>query len=887
MVAAAGNVFTFIFTDIEGSSRLWERFPQSMARALARHDALLRQHAEACFGQVFKTVGDAFCIAFPEPLDALSAAHAVQKALAEEAWENIEPLRIRIGLHTGPAEMRDNDYFGPTLNRVARIMGAGHGGQVLLSHDTAELVSHRLPPGVSLRKLGAARLRNLDGVEQIFQLVIDGLLSDFPPLRSLVATPNNLPNQTSAFIGRERELADLRALCREHQMVTLTGPGGTGKTRLAIEAASALLEDFPDGAWLVELATLSDPDLLAETVVSAIGLRGNPDLPLAHTLVHFLRSREVLLVIDNCEHLLRNCARLCQMLLRQCPQLHILATSRSPLSIAGEHVRPVPTLSLPKNWGGRLPAGQNRAETYGQYEAVRLFVDRAAAALPGFALTDENADQIARLCWRLDGIPHAIELAAARVRLLSLDQILHRLNDRFRLLGGRNASALPHQQTLRTMIDWSYEMLSESEKALLARLSAFGRGRSLEAIEAVCSGDPVDEFEILDLLGALVDKSLISMETDATGEPRYYMLESLWEYAREKLKETNELDLYRDRHLRYFAEFAEMAEPHLHEKEQAKWLARLAEEHGNIRLAIDRACTAPDGGEAGLRLQVALTRYWEVRSRLHEGREHFDTLLALPAAQGRTALRGQALGGAGRLAWCCDDDLAARTFYTEAIEILRELGEEADVGLLLTFLGFVERNEGNFELAEKHFAEGYEIGNRLGHERITVVAISGRGSLAADRGDFVQARALKQEALDIFRELGDRWVFGLLSWSLARVVIAAGEFDYAATLLRDLVAVIRELGNRWIIPYAIEAFAQIALGQGQGEQAAILFGASECALKTLGLGASPTEKKGHAQNMAGLQSQLDPETLQARLAEGATLSMDEALDLALKGSEPA
>lgn len=878
----AGNAFTFIFTDIEGSSRLWERFPEAMARALARHDALMREHAERCHGHVFKTVGDAFCIAFSEPPDALSMAHGVQKALAEEPWQDIEPLRIRMGLHTGPAELRDEDYFGPTLNRVARIMGAGHGGQTLLSHDTAELIAHRLPEGITLRKLGAARLRNLDGVEQIFQLNIAGLASDFPPLRSLVATPHNLPNQTSTFIGREREVAELRELCALHQMVTLTGPGGTGKTRLSLETAGALLDTFSDGAWLVELATLSDPDLLTETVVSAIGLRGHPDQPLQNTLVHFLRSRTVLLLIDNCEHLLRDCARLCQMLLRQCPKLHILATSRSPLAIAGEHVLPVPTLSLPEHWGGRLPPGRNRAELYEEFEAVKLFTDRAAAARPGFALTEVNAELIARLCWRLDGIPHAIELAAARVRLLSLEQILERLNDRFRLLGGRNAAALPHQQTLRTMIDWSYEMLSESEKALLLRLCVFGRGRSLEAIEAVCSGDPVEEWEVLDLLAALVDKSLITMETDPTGQPRYYMLESLWEYAREKLKETGELEIYRNRHLLYFADLAEKAEPHFYQRDQATWLARMAEEHGNIRLAIDWAIKSPEHGEAGLRMHSALTRYWEVRSRLHEGREHFDNLLKLPAAQGRTSLRGHTLGGAGRLAWCCDDDVAARAYYSEAIDILRECGDERSVGLLQTFLGFVERNEGHLERAMERFDEGYEIGERLGDNRIMVVAISGRGSLAADRGDYAQARALKEEALAIFRDLGDRWIIGLLSWSLARVLISGGEFDYGARLLREQAVITKELNNRWTIPYTIEAFAEIALGQGKAERAAVLFGASQSALKTLGLGASPSERKLHEADMEKLAGLLDAPAREMLLAEGASLPMDEAFELALR-----
>ncbi len=590
----------------------------------------------------------------------------------------------------------------------------------------------------------------------------------------------------------------------------------------------------------------------------------------------------MLLVLDNCEHLLRECARLCQQLLRQSPGLHLLATSRSPLGIAGEQVLPVPTLSLPDNWGARLPRGHARAADYADYEAVRLFADRAAAARPGFELTDENAATVARICWRLDGIPHAIELAAARVRLLSLEQILERLDDRFRLLGRRAADVLPHQQTLRATMDWSFDMLSAGEKALLLRLSVFARGRSLEAIEAVCRGEPVEEWEILDLLSQLVDKSLISMEPDPAGQPRYFMLESLWEYTRGKLRDSGEMEAVRDRHLHYFMHWAETAEPHLQDAEQAKWLARIAEEHGNLRFAIERASESPEQGESGLRLLVALTRYWEVRSRLHEGREHFQTLLATPAGQGRHALRAAALGGAGRLAWCCDDDAASRVFYSEAIAIFRELGDERNAAMLTAFLGFVERNEDRLEAAEACFDDAASVADRLGDPRIAVVAISGRGSIAADRGDYLAARALKEEALEMFRELGDRWVHGLLSWSLARVCIGGGDLEIADRHLRELAGITRELGNRWIVPYVIEGFAQIALKLSRNERAAILFGASQMALTSLGLGVSPAERREHEADMVLLRERLEPATLDRLTAQGAEMSVEEAMSEALR-----
>ncbi|MGH8048416.1 MAG: adenylate/guanylate cyclase domain-containing protein, partial [Chthoniobacterales bacterium] len=464
MSAPTGTI-TFLFSDIEGSTRLWERYPVAMGDALQRHDAIVRTIAESHGGFVFKTIGDAFCVAFDRAGDALAATADVQQALHDEEWGETGPLKVRMALHVGTAEFRDNDYFGNSLNRVARIMGAAHGGQVLLSLPVEELVRDILPTGVQLRDLGERRLRDLARPEHLFQLVLAGLPSEFPPLRSLEITPNNLPTLLNSFIGREYERAEVKRLLGTTRLLTLTGTGGTGKTRLTIQVAEEILADYSDGVWLVELATISDPERIIELTADTLGLREEPGESLRATIIRFLCGRRVLLVLDNCEHVLEACAEFVASLLRGCDTLRVLATSRHSLGIAGEHTWQVPPLTVldPRTDLFQVP---DVVATVSQFEAVRLFIDRASSVKPGFEITKQNAAAIAQICWRLDGIPLAIELAAARARVLTPEQISQRLDDRFRLLTGGGRSVLPHQQTLRTLIDWSYDLLSESERVL-------------------------------------------------------------------------------------------------------------------------------------------------------------------------------------------------------------------------------------------------------------------------------------------------------------------------------------------------------------------------------------------------------------------------------------
>jgi len=508
----ASATFTFLFTDIEGSTQLWERHPQAMGAALARHDALLATAVAAHGGSVFQRTGDGCHAVFPSAVAGALAALAAQQALAAEGWAELAPdaLRVRMAVHAGQAATRDGDYFGPALNRAARLMAAAHGGQVLLSETAAGLARDEMPPGLSLRDLGEHRLKDLTRPEHIFQLAAPGLPADFPPLGVLGAA-NNLPVPLTSFIGRERELAEAQRLLASARLLTLTGPGGTGKTRLALQAAADALDQFPDGAWLVELAPLADPALVAGAAATTWDLREQPGRTPLDALLDYLRARHLLLILDNCEHLIEACADLAADLLRACPRLTILASSREPLGVPGETTYRVPSLAVPDN---ECATPQRLL----QFDAARLFVERAQAAQPHFAPNRGNLAVIIQICRRLDGIPLAIELAAARVRLLSVEQIAARLDDRFRLLTGGSRTALPRQQTLRALIDWSYDLLPAPECAALRQLAVFAGGWTLEAAEAVLSSP-----DVLDLLAQLVNKSLVYVD-EAGAEPRYRLL---------------------------------------------------------------------------------------------------------------------------------------------------------------------------------------------------------------------------------------------------------------------------------------------------------------------------------------------------------------------------
>src|SRR5215218_1842439 len=516
---------TFLFTDIEGSTKMWERSPQAIQAALARHDQILRRAIEERGGYVFKTVGDAFCCAFLTAPDALEAALDAQRLLLKERWDESTPLRVRMALHMGAAEERDEDYFGPPVNRVARLLSAAHGGQVLLSLPTHEMVRDQLPAGMSLAELGEHRLKDLFGPERVFQLVSPDLPSEFPPLRTLDTYRNNLPLQPTPLVGREKEVAEVCDLVRsdETRLLTLTGPGGIGKTRLALQAAADLLDVFSDGTFFTPLATLSEAALFVPAVAETVGVRETAEQPLAESLKEYLHQRRLLLLLDNFEQVLGAAPDVTE-LLAVAPGLKVLATSRTPLRLYGEHVYPVPPLTLPDL---KRPPPLERLT---QYEAVGLFVERARALKPDFKVTNDSAPAVAEICVRLDGLPLAIELAAARITMLPPKAMLQRLTSRLKLLTGGARDLPVRQRTLRGAIEWSHTLLGDGEKTLFARMAVFSGGRTLEAVEAVCDaqGDlPVDSFEGV---SSLLDKSLLRQEEGPEGEPRFVMLETIHEY---------------------------------------------------------------------------------------------------------------------------------------------------------------------------------------------------------------------------------------------------------------------------------------------------------------------------------------------------------------------
>jgi predicted ATPase/class 3 adenylate cyclase len=573
---------TFLFSDIEGSTARWERDSEAMDPALARHDALMRTALEARGAYIFKTMGDAFCAAFATAADAVTASLDAQRALAVADFSAVEGIRARMALHTGRSVERDGDYFGPTVNRVARLLAIGHGGQILVSNACTELLQDELPPQSSLRNVGEHRLKDLSQPERVYQLLAPDIAADFPPLRSLDHLSNNLPAQVTSFIGREAEIADVAALIEKHRLVTLTGSGGVGKTRLSLHIVANLLDKSGDGVWFIELAPLASGEYVPSTVALALGLTLESEGDPVENLVRALKGKHALLVFDNCEHLIEPAAHVISAILRGAPKVKVLASSRQGLGVAGEATYQVPSLVLPgKDEGANVSAADVL-----RYESVALFVERAGAATERFSLTDDNAPIVADICRRLDGVPLAIELAAARVKMLSPRQLRDRLEERFRVLTGGSRDVLPRQQTLRALIDWSHDLLDERERMLFRRLGIFVNGFTLEGAVAVGSGEDLDELDVFDVLASLVDKSLVLAEPHGDAL-RYRLLESTRAYAAEKLDNAGERDLGAGRHLRYLRDrFAELWERLERTARGADLAAALQTELEDVRFAL-------------------------------------------------------------------------------------------------------------------------------------------------------------------------------------------------------------------------------------------------------------------------------------------------------------
>jgi predicted ATPase/class 3 adenylate cyclase len=595
---------TFLFTDVVGSTRLWEDHAAGMHDALARHDEIIRDAIESRGGHVVKTTGDGAHAAFATAHDAIGAAVDAQRQLVHETWGLPEPIRVRIGVHTGYAREREGDYYGPALNRAARLMSIAHGGQIVISAAAEDLARDALPDGVTLADLGEHRLRDLEHAERVFQVLHGDLPREFPPLRGVDTYPTNLPQQLTSFVGRADEISEVCTALGEVRIVTLTGVGGVGKTRLAVQAAAEVLPLYSDGVWLCELGPLSDAAGIDDLVATTLSVAQHPGESLRDSIAAGLRDREMLLVLDNCEHLIAASARFVDALARACPNLRVLATSREGLGLSGERLMAIRSLAVPDEG--------ERPEEFAEYEAVRLFVDRATDARRGFIATPENLATIAQISRRLDGIPLAIELAAARVRMMTPADIARRLDERFRLLTGGSRTAVERHQTLRAAVDWSYALLEPSEQVALDRLAVFAGGFTLDAAEAVVVDDGSD-VDVIELLGQLVDKSLVVAEEDTDGATRYRLLETIRQYAAERLDGRGEGDVVRRRHAECYIALIERVEAAIPGPNEDEWVRAADREMANFRAALEWAASVGDA-DVALRLAVPLGQFGAPRS---------------------------------------------------------------------------------------------------------------------------------------------------------------------------------------------------------------------------------------------------------------------------------
>jgi len=874
-IPPSGTV-TLLFTDVEGSTRLWEGQPAAMRIALEQHDSLINEVIENHTGYVFYTGGDAFGAAFAAPSDALAAAITIQQDLQRANWpDETGALRVRMALHTGQPDERDGDYLGPPVNRVARLLAAGHGGQILLSLATQELVRDGLQDGTGLIELGKHRLKDLFRPETIFQVTAPDLESEFPELVTLDSQHTNLPSQATPFIGRRRELAALTELLRNDdvRLVTLTGPGGIGKTRLSLQVAADLLDEFEDGAFFVELAPITGSDQVITAIAGTLGMTEAGDESLLDTLIRSLRRKQMLLVIDNFEHVI-DAAPVVGDLIAAAPDLKILTSSRETLRVYGEHEYPVPPLGLPKE------SRSQTAAVISQYEAVSLFIQRAKATQPDFEIVEHNAPAIAEICTRLEGLPLAIELAAARVRLFEPEMLLARLSDSLKTLTGGARNLPRRHQTIRNTIEWSYDLLDDDEQALFARLGVFRGGRSVEAIEAVCGPDLA--IDVWDGLESLLNKSLLRREEGPEGEPRFVMLETIHAYASERLADSTEAVELRKRHAEYFAAMAELASTKLTGHEQGMWLNRLTLDYENMRKAMDWTLGGGDV-QTGLRLVGALGGYWRYKSHLQEGQRWLQLALEF-GDQAPDSVQGQLLAWAGFIAFGLNDSAESKRLYETALVIERKLNNPSAVARILISLGLTssELSETSIENTEEGLALAREIGDKseIAH------GLNVLGEIHRMQGDHAAAGRVYEEALPITREIGHRLRETMLLANLGIVAFNLGDFEQAKARFLESYKLALEIGDDFIIAEGLSFGGGVLGALGEPERGVRLLGAGATQQAAIGSSTQPSDQHEYDKLVALVRNQLDEETFDRLWAEGEALSLEEAIELRLRDDEP-
>jgi predicted ATPase/class 3 adenylate cyclase len=819
---------TFLFTDIEGSTKLVQALGDEYADLLSAHCRILRYAIEREGGTEVGTEGDSFFAVFPTAAAGMAAAVAGQRAIDAAEWPAGTHVRVRMGLHTGEGTLGGADYVGLDVHRAARIAAAAHGGQIVVSDSTRALADAALPPDTQLRDLGAHRLKDLANPEHLFQLDVVGLPVEFPALRSLDARANNLPIQLTSFVGREAEIAAVEALLDRVRLVTLTGPGGAGKTRLALQVAAERLMHYNDGVFFVELAPLTDPTMVASAIAAALRLREATDRSVLDTVTDALRDRDMLLVLDNFEQL-QDAAPAIATILAAAPKLRVLVTSRGRLHVRGEEEYPVPPLCIPD--AAHLPA----VAELSQYEGVLLFIERARTARPDFEVTAATAPAIAEVVSRLDGLPLAIELAAAKSRILSPDAILGRLGSRLAFLRGGARDLPARQQTLREAIDWSYKLLAAADQARLRRLGIFVGGFTIAAAEELLGQDEPG-VDVVEALESLADQSLIRRLQGEHGEHRLAMLETIREFALERLAEAGEMDELRRGHAQLMLVTVERLEPRLAGTSEA--LDAVTHDHDNVRTALAWAIETGDA-DLGLRLGYAMWRFWQRRGHLREARSWFERLLAIPGAEAPTEARAKGLTGAAGIAYWQNDYPAAIAWYEEAEAIVRALGDRVWLADALYNSGTTAALIDDLASVTARLDEGTQIGRELGDDAILGRFLQAAGYMAFMGDHIDEARGPLEEGLEVALRSTDPSAIVVGHHTVGQVARLQGRLDDAARHYREAIRITNDVGDTAQMTEPLQGLAAVLVSMGEPERGVRLLGANAAIRERLGGGPPP------------------------------------------------